>query len=415
MLGRTRFAPQGLRQAGLWTQSRVFYHAFSQQPAAQLALTRAPSQSLVARPAPTTALIPTSQILSQPGLQIQRWQSTTAVSDYPVWQPPTKGILSVLPPSWVPYAELMRIEKPGGLYGFYFPYLIGLSYAACIAQPTISPAFLASTSAAFLVWNVFLRGAACVINDNFDREFDRQVARCRLRPIARGAVTPFQGHVFYWALTAIGAGLVSQFPHATQCFWHAIPIHALVSLYPLAKRWTDFPQVVLSVPLSWAVFMSCSALGVEPVTMQDTAVALATTSLAASQAVWIVIFDYVNACQDTADDIKAGVRSMAVRYCDTFKFISVLGTAQVGLLVAAGWLAGLSPIYYTVACGGNALWLAIMAKTVNRAKPHISAWWFAWGSLIVGGTTVVGLLAEYANNLYKSDQQDENEREKQTV
>ncbi|KAL1980166.1 hypothetical protein VTN96DRAFT_4597 [Rasamsonia emersonii] len=414
MLGRTRFAiaPQGLRKAGSLTQTRVLYHALSsQRPAAQLALAKAPSQSLVTRPAPTTALIPTPQTLSQPGLQIQRWQSTTtSASDYPVWQPQTKGILSVLPPSWVPYAELMRIEKPGGLYGFYFPYLIGLSYAACIAQPVISPAFLASTSAAFLVWNVFLRGAACVINDNFDREFDRQVARCQLRPIARGAVTPLQGHVFYWALTAIGAGLVSQFPHATQCFWHAIPIHALVSLYPLAKRWTDFPQVVLSIPLSWAVFMSCSALGVEPFTMQDTALALATTSLAASQAVWIVIFDYVNACQDTVDDIKAGVRSMAVRYRDTFAFISVLGTAQVGLLVAAGWLAGLSPVYYTVACGGNALWLAIMAKTVNRAKPHISAWWFAWGSLIVGGTTVAGLLAEYGRNLYKGNDLDEQEK-----
>lgn len=85
----------------------------------------------------------------------------------------------------------MRIKKPGGLYAFYFPYLIGLSYAACIAQPIISPALLLSTSEKLLVWNVFLRGAACTVNDNFNREYDR-VARCRLRPIARGAVTPTQ-------------------------------------------------------------------------------------------------------------------------------------------------------------------------------------------------------------------------------
>lgn len=32
---------------------------------------------------------------------------------------PTSGFLSVLPPSWVPFAQLMRLEKPAGFYAFY--------------------------------------------------------------------------------------------------------------------------------------------------------------------------------------------------------------------------------------------------------------------------------------------------------
>lgn len=319
-------------------------------------------------------------------------------ADLPPYQPPQKGALSTLPTSWVPYAELMRIEKPGGLYGFYFPYLIGLGYAASMSQPVISPASLLCTGGLLLVWNVVLRGAACTINDNLDRDLDRQVARCRLRPIARGAVTPAQGHIFYAVETVVGAAIIIQLPHAADCFYHAVPILALVSLYPLAKRVTDFPQVVLSVPLAWGILMSCSALDVDVFTASG-AVAGATSCLVASNMLWIIILDYVNACQDTTDDIKAGIRSMAVRYQNTTAFISVLGTLQVSLMVATGILADLSSTYFVVACGGNAILLALMAKSVNRKHHDVCAWWFLNGSLLVGGATVLGLFGEYLKNL----------------
>jgi hypothetical protein len=37
-----------------------------------------------------------------------------------------------------------------------------------------------------------LRGAGCTINDLWDRDLDRQVERTRTRPLASGAITPFQ-------------------------------------------------------------------------------------------------------------------------------------------------------------------------------------------------------------------------------
>jgi hypothetical protein len=123
----------------------------------------------------------------------------------PTYTLPTKGILSKLPPSWVPFAELSRIEKPGGLYGFYMAYLIGLGYGACLVTPTVQPAHLAQIAGVLLVYNVFLRGAACTVNDILDRDYDRQVARCKNRPIARRAVTPTQGY-FWYAAQTVGAG-----------------------------------------------------------------------------------------------------------------------------------------------------------------------------------------------------------------
>lgn len=97
--------------------------------------------------------------------------------------------------------------------------------------------------------------------------------------------------------------------------------------------------------------MSAASLGMDPFT------AASTGFLFMSHYIWTTIFDYVNALQDTEDDIKAGVRSMSVRYQNTNLFISTLGAAQVGCLVATGMLAGLGPIYMIGAAGGNALWL----------------------------------------------------------
>lgn len=45
--------------------------------------------------------------------------------DGPPYQPPKTGILAHVPSSWVPYGELMRIDKPNGIYLFFFPHLFG--------------------------------------------------------------------------------------------------------------------------------------------------------------------------------------------------------------------------------------------------------------------------------------------------
>ena len=111
------------------------------------------------------------------------------------------------------------------------------------------------------------------------------------------------------------------------------------------------------------------------------------------------MLDYVNACQDTTDDVKAGVRSMAVRYRNTGIFIAVFGTFQVCFLVVTGALSGLSSVYMLIAGGGNSIMLLAMACTVDRSEPDTCAWWYLHGSVLVQGTTVVALFVEYTLKL----------------
>ena len=320
---------------------------------------------------------------------------TKTRSKSPLYTPPQKGFLSTLPSSWVPYAELMRLGKPAGLYAVYFPYMIGVCYAACVADKTPPLEQVVFLCGVFLIGSVILRGAACTWNDNIDQDFDRKVTRCQNRPIARRAVSTTQAHLFTAALTLTGLPLFALL--SPNCIYHAVPITILSGLYPFAKRVTYYPQVVLGFPFAWAVFMSCAALNIDPFDSQSL---ITTTSLFTANVLWTIIYDTIYAHQDIRDDVKAGVKSMAVRFADSTKTLTaVLATVQVALLIITGWQASLSPVYFVGSCGGALVSLISMIVVVDLRKPESCAWWFEYGLWLVGGSIVVGLFGSYVEKL----------------
>lgn len=322
-------------------------------------------------------------------IQDGRRSPTVEPSSY---KPPTSGFNSKIPSAWVPYAELMRIERPAGLYAFYFPYLIGLSYAACIAEPGVSSVkHISVLSAVFLVWSMILRGAACAWNDNMDQEFDRQVTRCRNRPIARGAVTTEQAHLFTAALCLALVPILALLP--AGCTYHTIPMLLLFGLYALAKRVTYYPQIVLGFPFAWAIFFCCAALSVNPFSPR---LFPPTVSLFAANIFWTISYDTIYAHQDIRDDVKAGVKSMAVRFANSTKLlVSALSIGQVSLLIWTGWLTALSPVYFIGTCAGTATASGIMIATVDLSEPSSCAWFFHRQFWFIGGSMASGFFGDY--------------------
>lgn len=130
---------------------------------------------------------------------------------------PTKGILSKVPASWVPYGELIRIHQPHGIYLSYFPHLAGLMYASAVRDVVVAPPTLGRCAVVLLIWTVFWRSTGCAWNDNIDQEFDRKTTRCRDRPIARGAVSTTNGHVFALVLSLIAFGSLRLLPREHKC------------------------------------------------------------------------------------------------------------------------------------------------------------------------------------------------------
>ena len=306
---------------------------------------------------------------------------------------PRKGIISVLPPSWVPYAELIRIDKPTGTYYLYFPCLFSTLMAAPLALPMASPASVIGTSFLFLAGALVMRGAGCTINDLWDRNLDPHVARTRLRPIARGAITPFKGLVYTGVQLLAGLGILLQFP--TACFFYATPSLLLVATYPLAKRVTYYPQFVLGLTFSWGAIMGFPALGVD--LLSNSAALTAAALLYTSNIAWTVLYDMIYAHMDIKDDAKAGIKSIALKHdAQTKQVLTGLAVVQVGLLAAAGVASGAGPAFFIGSCGGAAVALGIMIKRVNLKSVKDCWWWFVNGCWLTGGVVSLGLGVDYA-------------------
>lgn len=308
------------------------------------------------------------------------------------YRPPEKGIIARLPQSWIPYAELIRLDKPAGTYYLYFPCLFSTLLAAPLAEPMATPLEVLSTAALFYAGALVMRGAGCTINDLWDRNLDPQVERTRLRPIARKAITPQKAIVFLGFQLLTGLAILLQFP--TQCFFYATPSLLFVATYPLAKRVTNYPQFVLGLTFSWGAIVGFPALGVD--LLANTHALAAAAALYASCVTWTLNYDMIYAFQDIKDDASAGIKSIALAHVHNAKNVLLgLSVVQVALVGLAGHLVGAGPIFFLGSCGGAALTLIGIVQRVDLKDVHDCARWFRKGAWLTGGIISAGMLGDY--------------------
>src|SRR5581483_6423613 len=106
-----------------------------------------------------------------------------------------------------------------------------------------SPAQALWLSLLFAAGACVMRAAGCVVNDLWDRDIDRRVARTALRPLASGALRPRHALIFLAMLLATGLIVLLQLNRLAQALGAASLL--LVALYPLAKRVTGWPQLAM--------------------------------------------------------------------------------------------------------------------------------------------------------------------------
>lgn len=315
----------------------------------------------------------------------------------PPYKDPTNGILARVPSSWIPYCQLMRLDRPGGFYAYYFPYIIGLAYAACVA-PTPPPIRrLLELAVLFLPFNVLMRGIACTWNDTVDQGFDARVERSRHRPIARGAVSTPQALGFLFVQLIALYGILQRTTLLDACKLHTAISTVLFIVYALMKRVTYYPQVVLGFPFAWAIFVCLGALEVDPLGEEHLA---ATLALFAANVLWTIIYDTVYAHQDVRDDEKAGVKGMALRFRHTTKLLaSILTVVQLVMLALCGVYAALGPRYFIGSVGGVAVAMTYFIYDVDLSRPESCGAWFGDQFWLVGGGFVLGFALEYVSRL----------------
>jgi 4-hydroxybenzoate polyprenyltransferase len=184
---------------------------------------------------------------------------------------------------------------------------------------------------------IVMRAAGCVVNDLWDRDIDRMVARTASRPLASGMLRPRQALVFLGILLLLGLAILLQLNPLAQLL--GVGSLLLVGLYPLAKRVTWWPQLVMGFTFGFGAPLGYAA-GAERLD-------IAGVVLYGAAILWDLGFDTIYAHQDREDDALVGVKSTARLFGEqTAPFLATCYGGTVLLLALAGWLAGLGIWFY---------------------------------------------------------------------
>lgn len=244
--------------------------------------------------------------------------------------PTASWIDHVLPASLRPYGRLARLDRPIGFWLLLFPCWWGVALAS---PGTPDLGLMALFAAGALV----MRGAGCTANDLADRDFDGRVARTALRPLASGAITTTGAIVFLVLQLIVGLVILLQFNLATILVGVlSLPI---VFTYPLFKRVTYWPQIVLGLAFSWGALVGWTAVTGD--------LAMPALVLYAACILWTIGYDTIYAHQDKDDDARLGLKSSALRLGrQTRPWLVVFYGGTILLLGMAGALATLGPLFY---------------------------------------------------------------------
>jgi 4-hydroxybenzoate polyprenyltransferase len=288
-----------------------------------------------------------------------------------------KDLNRLHPRAW-DFIQLMRLDKPIGIYLLLWPTLWAL-WIAAKGVPSAANLLI------FVFGVILMRSAGCVINDYADRNFDGHVKRTEARPLASGKVQPREALALFGVLLAISFALVLCTNSST--LWLSFGAVALAACYPFMKRYTYYPQVVLGAAFSWGIPMAFTA--------QTGELPASLWLLYLANLLWTVAYDTYYAMVDRDDDLKVGVKSTAILFGDADRLI--IGCLQ-GLALLCLLLAGARfelGVYYHLGLAVAAGCFAWQLWSTREREPQACFAAFLhnhWAGLAI----FLGIVADYA-------------------
>ena len=273
--------------------------------------------------------------------------------------------------------RLIRWDRPIGTLLLLWPTLWAL-WIAAEGLPDLD-LLLIFTAGTFL-----MRSAGCIINDLADRDFDGGVTRTRGRPLVTGEVSVPEAVALFLALGLVAFGLVLLTNLKTVLL--SVPAMLLAATYPLMKRFTHLPQVVLGTAFSWAVPMAFAA--------QRDALPPALWLLFTGNLLWTVVYDTKYAMVDRRDDLNVGIKSTAILFGESDRgIIAVLQVLCLAALALAGRQFGLAwPFYLSLlVAAGLFLYHLYLIRDRDEAACFKAFLHNRWVGLVV----FVGIAASY--------------------
>ena len=203
------------------------------------------------------------------------------------------------------YEKLLRLDKPVGILLLLWPTLWALWI--------------------FVLGTAIMRSAGCAVNDFADRKFDAQVERTRERPLATGAIRPWEALALAAVLAACAFALVWQLNRLTIQL--SVVALAIAIAYPFTKRFFWMPQAFLGLAFGFGIPMAYAAVhnDVPPVAW----------GMLAANIFWTIAYDTEYAMVDREDDRRIGIRTSAILF-GRFDVAAVMACYAIFVAAMAG-------------------------------------------------------------------------------
>ena len=232
------------------------------------------------------------------------------------------------------FIELIRLKKPIGFMLLFWPCAWGLTIAYNF-QNSLNLYFFYIIL--FLLGSVLMRSAGCIVNDIFDRDFDKKVLRTKSRPIASGRITLKVAILYSCILCLLAFLVLLNFNYFTIIL--ALGSMPLAFTYPLMKRLTYWPQLFLGVTFNYGLILGWTAvygrIDFVPLIFYVGAI------------FWTLGYDTVYGYQDIKDDEIIGLKSTSIKFKNKAKqFLITCYLVLILILIIIGYMMSFSKYYY---------------------------------------------------------------------
>ena len=266
------------------------------------------------------------------------------------------GWWNILPKHYIKWIRLGRFDRPVGFWllllpGWWVLPLTNLDLINCIKLMFV-----------FLIGAIVMRAAGCTINDMWDKDIDKKISRTKTRPLASGEISIL--HATYFLIIMSLIGIICLYQLNINTWFVAISALPLVILYPLAKRFTKWPQIILGLTFSWAVPTAWSSAN-EEWNLGIFVMYLATVF-------WIIGYDTIYGCQDKNEDEIFGIENSAVSAKNFLTlFVGCAYSFMFILLILSGYLLKNNILWFIGVsfCGLHLIYQIIKLKEIENNNP----------------------------------------------
>jgi len=232
------------------------------------------------------------------------------------------------------FIELIRIKKPIGFMLLFWPCAWGLTIAYNFENNTDLYFFYLIL---FLLGSILMRSAGCIVNDIFDKDFDKKVTRTKNRPIASGKISIKLALFYSCILCLVALSVLLNFNYFTIIL--ALGSMPLAFTYPLMKRYTYWPQLFLGVTFNYGLILGWTSI--------NSQIDLIPIIFYVGAIFWTLGYDTIYGYQDINDDEIIGLKSTSIIFKHKAKqFLLSCYFILASILILIGYMMNFSEYYY---------------------------------------------------------------------